>query len=215
MTKLASWIAACALALITAAAHAQQSPSNKIAAEALFDRGLALMQQGKLAEACAQLEESQALESGIGTMLYLAECYERLGRVASAWALFREASSAARAEGQNDRAQAGATRAAALEPRSPKLSVNVAATARVPGLEVARNGQPVAGSLYGVPVPIDPGPHHIDARVLRGESPGRSGSRSPKAQRAAVEVRARGRSCGRRERDTASTGRHGRELCIE
>jgi hypothetical protein len=168
MTKLslrAPLLAACACLWIASGARAQAPTSNKIAAEALFDRGLTLMQQGKYAEACPQLEQSQELESGIGTMLYLAECYERLGRVASAWALFREASSSARAEGQSERAQVGATRAAALEPRLPKLTVRVDAVARVPELEIARNGQTLASSLYGLEVPVDPGEHQIDARA--------------------------------------------------
>jgi hypothetical protein len=164
MTKLAL-LCAIALCLLIQTAAAQQPTSNKIAAEALFDRGLQLMQQGSFAEACTQLEQSQALESGIGTMLYLAECYERLGRIASAWALFREASSAARAEGQSERAQAGASRAAALEARLPKLTVKVDPRAPSPGFEVVRDGQPIAASLYGVEVPIDPGEHRVDARA--------------------------------------------------
>jgi len=165
VARAAVLLAACAWLSIAGVAMAQEPTSNKIAAEALFDRGLTLMQQGKYAEACPQLEQSQALDRGIGTMLYLAECYERLGRVASAWALFREASSAARAEGHNERAQAGATRAAALEPRLPKLTVRVAAAASAPGLEVARNNQVLASSLYGIEMPVDPGEHQIDARA--------------------------------------------------
>jgi serine/threonine-protein kinase len=149
--------------LVTALpALAQQASSNKIAAEALFDRGLALMQQGKYDEACIQLEESQRLEGGIGTMLYLAECYERLGRIATAWALFREAASAAGAEGQADRAGAGAARAQALEPRLPKLTLRALSQASE-GLEVTRNDVPVQASLFGIAVPVDPGEHTIEA----------------------------------------------------
>jgi serine/threonine-protein kinase len=150
------------LILFTHAAHAQ---SNKVAAEALFDRGLKLMQEGKFEEACKQLEQSQATESGIGTMLYLGECYERLGRTASAWALFREASSAARAEGQMERSQVGAQRAAALEPKLAQLTIQVAPGAQVAGLQVVRGGLEVPSGLWGVPVPVDPGEHAIEARA--------------------------------------------------
>jgi hypothetical protein len=186
MTKLAL-LCATALFLLTQTAAAQQPTSNKIAAEALFDRGLQLMQQGDFAEACTQLEQSQALESGIGTMLYLAECYERLGRIASAWALFREASSAARAEGQSERAQTGASRAAALEARLPKLTVKVDSHALVPGFEVQRDGQPIATSLYGVEVPIDPGEHRVDARAP-GKLPWSQTVRAAEGAVASVEV---------------------------
>src|SRR6476620_10990144 len=81
---------------------AAQSASDKAAAEALFDEGVTLLKQGKLQEA------SQRIDPGIGTLLYLAETYEKLGRTASAWATFREAASQAQAEGQTDRANIGA-----------------------------------------------------------------------------------------------------------
>jgi hypothetical protein len=151
-------------------AEAQVTPDQKAAAEALFDKGLGLMKQGEYAQACAYLEQSQAVERGIGTMLYLAECYEKLGRTASAWALFREASSAAQAEGQAERAQTGAARAAQLEPQLARLAVLVAPAAQVPGLEILRNGTLVGSPVWGVMVPVDPGPQKIEARAPNYES---------------------------------------------
>ncbi|MFM2417004.1 MAG: hypothetical protein RL385_1727, partial [Pseudomonadota bacterium] len=85
----AAWLGA------VAGARAETNAADKAAAEALFDRGLQLLRDGKVSEACSALEESESIEPGIGTMLYLADCYERLGRTASAWALFREAASRA------------------------------------------------------------------------------------------------------------------------
>lgn len=148
-----------------APAHAQVSASEKAAAESLFDRGLALMRDGKLEQACQSLEQSQSIERGLGTMLYLAECYEKLGRTASAWALFREAASQARAAGQTARADAGASRAAALEPKLSKLTVQVDPENLVPGFELLRDGQPVSRGLFGVAVPVDPGEHRLEARA--------------------------------------------------
>ena len=76
-------LAACLL--YGASVSAQASPgADKAVAEALFDRGLTLMRQGQFEQACAQLEQSQSIERGIGTMLYLAECYEKLGDLAKA-----------------------------------------------------------------------------------------------------------------------------------
>src|ERR1700743_3286590 len=125
-------------------AEAQVSAADKATAEALFDRGLTLLKEGRLEEACQRLEQSNTIEHGIGTMLYLAECYEKSGRTASAWALFREASSEAHAAGQVERATAGRQRAARLEPTLSRLTIEVPDAARVPGLEVTRNGTPVA-----------------------------------------------------------------------
>jgi serine/threonine-protein kinase len=153
-----------ALAL-PAPAHAQASAGDKAAAEALFDRGLTLMRKNEFREACQALEQSQAIERGLGTMLYLAECYEKLGRTASAWALFREAASEARAEGQTARAEQGAARATAIEPKLSKLTVQVAPGNLVAGFELFRDGQPVGRALFGVPVPVDPGEHQLEARA--------------------------------------------------
>jgi len=150
-------------ALMPLTAAAQASPADKAMAEMLFDRGLSLMKQGQYESACAELERSQQVEGGIGTMLYLAECYERLGRTASAWALFREAASAARAEGQADRFKQGMARADKLEPQLSKLTVHVRES--VPGLVVLRNGQPVPSSVFGSAVPMDPGEQRFEARA--------------------------------------------------
>jgi hypothetical protein len=155
----------CGLLLTLGAPAHAQSAADKAAAEALFDRGLALMRDGKYQEACERLEQSQSIDPGIGTMLYLAECYEKTGKTASAWALFREASSLAQAAGQSERAEAGKRRAAALEKGLSRLTLQVPANSKVPGLEIQDNGRPVHPSVWGYAVPVDPGSHHIEAKA--------------------------------------------------
>src|SRR5688500_5523674 len=95
---------ALALGLYTSQAAAQASASDKAAAEALFDQGLRLMKQNSFSEACPKLEESNRIDPAVGTLLYLGECYERVGKTASAWATFREAASLATNSSQPDRA---------------------------------------------------------------------------------------------------------------
>ncbi|MDB4987271.1 MAG: hypothetical protein JWN04_2449 [Myxococcaceae bacterium] len=151
--------------LLATGAQAQVTASDKATAEALFDRGITLLKEGRLEEACVRLEQSNAVEHGIGTMLYLAECYEKSGRTASAWALFREASSEAQAAGQVERAAAGRQRAERLEPTLSRLTVEVPEAHRVPGLEVSRNGTPIPKGLWGLPLPVDPGEQHIAVRA--------------------------------------------------
>jgi len=160
----------CALVLAAMLAPAlpvsAQSAADKVAAESLFDDGKKLMLQGQYAQACSKLEQSQRIDPGIGTLLYLAECFEKGGRTASAWATFREAASAARAAGQGERARTGQLRADRLEPGLSRLTVNVATENNdIAGLEISRGGAPVSRPLWNIPVPVDPGEHVIEARA--------------------------------------------------
>lgn len=147
---------AVALALSPGAGRADER-ADKAAAEAQFDAGLALLKAGKYAEACPKLESSQSIDPAVGTLMYLGECYARLGRTASAWAAFREAGSMARALKQTDRATTATERAAALEAQLCYLRVTVPPAYAGVELTVQRNGVTVPAELYGVEVPVDPG----------------------------------------------------------
>ena len=150
-----------AAALVPAPAAAQ-SPADKAAAEALFDEGKKHLEAGELELAVKKFEASQKLDAGVGTLLYLADAYERSGRVASAWITFREAAYSARSAGQPDREQIGKARAAALEPKLFRLRINAPADPP-PGLEIKRNGAVVAREAWGSGVPVDPGRYVIEA----------------------------------------------------
>ncbi|WP_437561886.1 tetratricopeptide repeat protein [Sorangium sp. So ce542] len=140
-----------------------QAGGDAAAAEALFEQAIALMRQGDYEQACPRLAESQRLDAGVGTLLYLAACYERLGKTASAWATYREAADAARRQGQADREQQAREGAAALEARLARLLVEVPAGSAAPGLSVRRNGQELAPVLWGTAMPVDPGAYTVEA----------------------------------------------------
>src|SRR5215472_5283138 len=109
---------------------------NAAAAEALFSEGTRLFAAGDLQAACPKFEESKRLEPGIGVTLYLADCYEKTGRLAKAWAEFRDAQYAAARRG-DPRANVALERANKLEQRLPRIKVEVPPPASgVPGLEV-------------------------------------------------------------------------------
>ena len=150
---------------VARSAGAQNAAADKAAAEALFQQGIELMRVGKVAEACDKLEQSSSVEHGIGTSLYLAECYEKVGRTASAWGLFREASSEAQARGEAERAASGKRRADKLEPLLSHLTLQVVSEGRVPGLEISRDGSVVPSGLWNVAVPVDPGSHRLEAHA--------------------------------------------------
>lgn len=149
-----------------APASAQSAGGQKAAAEALFRQGKQLMVDNQFAEACPKLEQSQRIDPAIGTLLYLAECYEKQGKTASAWATFSEAASLAQAEGQAERATLGKSRAQALEPKLSRLSLVVSPdSSEIDGFEVVRDGKPQDSSLWGVAVPVDPGEYAIVVRA--------------------------------------------------
>ena len=163
LPKLVTTGLVAALGLFAAEPARAQDATGKAAAEALFENGVQLMKAGRFAEACPKLETSQRVDPGVGTLLYLAECYERLGRTASAWATFREAESLARASNQADRARTAQARAQKLEAELSYLTVSLAPEARVEGLVVRRGGTVVLPDLYGVAAPVDPGVVEIEA----------------------------------------------------
>ncbi len=131
-------------------------------AEALFADGRALLKDKKYAEACPKLAESLRLDPAIGTMLYLADCYEKNGQTASAWAMFNDAVNAAHNATQPDRELKAKLRVQALNPKLVKLSIAPGpGTLGLPGLEIKRDGVVIGSALFGTSVPVDPGDHKI------------------------------------------------------
>jgi hypothetical protein len=148
---------------ISSPTRAGSSAEDQAAATSLFNDAKALMGDGKLAEACDKFALSLRFEQRIGTTLNLADCYERLGRTASAWARFNEAAALAQRANQPERVQFANEHAAALEPKLVKLVVVPAA--KTEGLVVSRDGTPIDARVYGAAVPVDPGTHMLEAKA--------------------------------------------------
>jgi hypothetical protein len=174
---------------VAQAAGAQSGgASNRAAAEALFNEGRSLVASGKFAQACPKFEASQQLDPGLGTLLNLAECYEKLGKTASAWAEYREAIPLARASGSKVRQDLATERAAALESRLSMLTIRaMGGSEDATGLEIRRDGIPVQSAELGSPIPVDPGPHTIEA-VAPGKLKWSSTIQITDAAKLAVEV---------------------------
>jgi hypothetical protein len=129
-------------------------------ADALFVDGKRLAAEQRFAEACARFGASMALSPRLGVALNLADCYEHLGRTASAWVAFGEAAALARRLGDL-RETFALDRQAALAPRLSRIRI-APAGAVVEGLVVMRDGARVQPEAYGVDVPVDPGHHVVD-----------------------------------------------------
>jgi serine/threonine-protein kinase len=158
------FLLAFALGALPGVASAESDAASRALAVQLFDEAEALFAKGSVAEACPKYAESYRLDPQLGALIYLAECYEKNGQLASAWGSFREAEELAQKRG-DPRAPQARARAVALEAKLDYLVVRVSSDARVPGLEVLRDGRPVAPVLWGSRAAIDPGKHQLVARA--------------------------------------------------
>jgi hypothetical protein len=155
------------IASVTANASAQSRKSSA-AAEALYLDGREWVEQGDFARGCPKLEASLELAAALGTMLLLAHCYEQLGKTASAWALFRDAEAAARANG-DDRAEIARVRGHALDGRLLRLELRAAEKSPAT-LQIRRDGVPIPLESLGSALPVDPGEHRIELTAEGHES---------------------------------------------
>lgn len=166
MSRSADWSMnrlSTALALVVALAPGIGRAEEDSPALTLFKEGRALVGEGKYAEACPKFEASLALEVGVGTQFNLADCWEHIGRTASAQKLFVGAAASAKAAGQLDREQVLRERAAALEPRISKLVIEVSDDS--PRLIVKRDDLPLEADQWGKAIAVDAGKYEISAKA--------------------------------------------------
>ncbi|WP_394847549.1 hypothetical protein LZC95_08795 [Pendulispora brunnea] len=154
------------LALAAGPAYAADPPAsssseNAAAAESLFQDARKLIAEKRYAEACPKFAASQRLSPAVGTLLNLGDCYEKLGKTASAWATYVDAASAAQRLNRADRERTARTLAAAVEAKLSRMTLRV--DKAVPGLLIKRDGVAVDDAALGVAVPLDPGKHQLEA----------------------------------------------------
>lgn len=165
---------ACALcAWPPSVASAAPSRQDMQKADKLFKEARTLMGKGDYQPACPRLEESQKLDPAPGTQYQLAVCYENVDRPATALALFLEVAELAKKAGFTDKEKVARDNAAALEPKVPRIVIEVPAKQRVTGLVITRDGATVEESQYDRPILVDPGEATIEA-TAPGKKPFRS-----------------------------------------
>ncbi len=142
-------------------AHAQDA-SQQATAQALFDEGMRLFAEANYEAACEKFEASLKLVDAMGSRGKLAECYEKAGKTASAWAAYREVAVLAERAGQPRRAQVATERADRLKASLSYLTVVVPSEAQVPGLKITRNGILLIRGAYGTAIAADPGAQVIE-----------------------------------------------------
>ncbi len=143
--------------------RAEPSATERAVAQTLFDEGRQLMAEKKYSEACAKFAKSQEIDPSAGTFINLALCHESEGKLATAWAEFNEALSQALRDQRPDREKAAREHIEALKPRLNQLTVKVSDRAKVEGFQITLDGVPLREAMWGVPTPIDPGKHMLEA----------------------------------------------------
>jgi hypothetical protein len=143
---------------VLAASSLAAAPRDPAAAEQLFREARKALAGGRTEEACEKFAESQRLDPGVGTLINLAACEEKLGKLASAWEKWQRALEGLRAD---DKRRPGVEkRAAALEARVPRLEIRLSAGAP-PGTAVMRDAVELGPASLGLALPVDPGPHRV------------------------------------------------------
>jgi len=154
-------VAVLALAPDASAQQAQKGGEDLAVAESLFREGKVAMREKRYDEACAKFAESNRLDPQTGTLLNLAACHETAGKTASAWGEFNEVIAQASRAGQTGRVEFAKQHAAAVE---AKLSrVKLVSTEPAGSAAVKVDGKTVGAASLGTPIPMDPGPHRIEA----------------------------------------------------
>jgi hypothetical protein len=146
-------------ALLVLTMHIGESRAQAgLSAEQLFREGRAALLEGKLEDARLKFEASATLDPTAGTLLNLAECDEKLGKTATAVAVYIRAREAAIKRERTEWVNTATARIAALQPTLPRLRVTgvIANDAQVQ-LDGAELVIKSAADL----TPIDPGSHTL------------------------------------------------------
>jgi hypothetical protein len=143
--------------LVLGAAAPAAAQDAQAQGRALFNDGAALFARGDFEAACPKFEASLKAYPGIGTRGKLAECYEKLGRYASAWAAYREVAQLAMRSGDPTREQVASARAKALEPKLSYVTISLSPSNDSPGMVIKRGGVELERSKLGSAEPVDSG----------------------------------------------------------
>lgn len=148
------------LLLLARAAAADVGSADK-----LFAEGKALMSAGRFAEACAKYEASYEADAALGSLLNLADCLERDGRLASAYGRWGDAITFATRKNDN-RASYAKDRREELKPKLSFVTLQIVGT--LPDELVIYKGEAkfTSAGVSGTALPTDPGTTVI--QVVRG-----------------------------------------------
>ncbi len=146
--------------LVPARAHGAQLDEDQSAkADRLFREAEAFFDFGDIPRACATWADSLRIYPKLGTLLNLGLCHETAGRIATAWKEFHYGAAWAAQNGQKDRQKFAHDHAIALEPRLPRVVLQLSTDQIYSAIEI--DGEPLPEPEWVLPFYVDPGSHTI------------------------------------------------------
>ena len=163
------WLSCVALALALSAiappANAQ-TDQERAGARAAASEGAKAFNEGRYADAVDLFTRAESLVHAPPHLLYLARAHEKQGQLVKAREAYLKITReklAADAPDAFKQAQTSAEQElSALEPRVPYLTIKVTGEG-ADGASVTMDDKPVPKALIGVPYPVDPGEHKLQA----------------------------------------------------
>jgi hypothetical protein len=146
------------LLCVTTHAIAQDAP-EPLPADQLFSEGVRLMKADHCQDALPLFMESQRIDPAAVTLTNIATCYVRLGKTASAYRTYQQASRAAILENKPELQRRTDHAIQTLSPSLTRLKIVPLGSTPLPEIRV--NGQLVEDVRE--PIPLDPGENFIEA----------------------------------------------------
>jgi len=174
-----------ALALVAPLARAAPTEVELRAARQLFKDAEKDEDAGRWSDALEKLRRVGRVKLTAGIRYHEALCEEHLGQLSRALDDYTASETQAGVEGAHDVLALVSRRLADLGPRVPRLTIRIVPP--TPDGVVTLDGSGLSSSLLNVPIPVDPGPHSVEA-TAKNRTPAHQSVTLRERQTATVEL---------------------------
>jgi len=154
--------------LATAGSARAQTEEEIAGARSAATQGAKAFEAGDYTKAVDLFERAESLVHAPPHLLFMARAHEKLGHLVTARELYnkiiRENLAANAPQAFRDAQESARDEIQKIEPRLSRLTLSVTVPAGVAAV-VTMDGKEVPSALLGVPRPVDPGPHDIEAKA--------------------------------------------------
>jgi hypothetical protein len=155
------------LALGSSVAAAEPSKEELQVARTLFGQAMAEENQEHWQQALTKFESVQAIKTSPSVRFHIALCEEKLGRLAAALSDYEAARVAAHTENSKEVLATVEEPIARLTADVPHVTLMLDSPPA--GAQIEIDGRNLSSVGFGVPIPLDPGPHKIVVSAPAGE----------------------------------------------